>query len=38
MATIVALLILYFVDEQFYDARYTQATLGLVSHVMRSWG
>ena len=38
MATIVALLMLNFVDEHFNDARYTRAAMNVASHIMRSFG
>jgi hypothetical protein len=38
MATVVALLILNFVDEHFNDARYTRAATSLLSHMARSFG
>ena len=38
MATVVALLILNFVDEHFNDARYTRATTSVLSKVARSFG
>jgi len=38
MATLVALLILYFVDEHYNDARYTRAATSVFSHVARSFG
>jgi hypothetical protein len=38
MATLVALLILNFVDEQFNDARYTQAATSILSQIARSFG
>jgi hypothetical protein len=38
IATIVALLILNFVDEHFNDARYTRAATSMFSQVVRSFG
>ena len=38
MATNVALLILNFADEHFNSARYTQAAMGMLSHIARSFG
>jgi hypothetical protein len=38
MATMVALLILNFVDEHFNDARYTRATTAMLSHIAKSFG
>jgi hypothetical protein len=38
MATVVALLILNFVDEHFNDARYTRASKAMLSHIARSFG
>jgi hypothetical protein len=38
MATLVTLLILNFVDEQFNDARYTRATTAMLSQIARSFG
>jgi hypothetical protein len=38
MATVVALLILSFVDEHFNDARYTRASKVMLSHIARSFG
>jgi len=35
MATVVALLILYFVDEHYNDARYTRAATAMLSLLMR---
>jgi hypothetical protein len=37
MAAVVALLILSFVDEHFNGARYTRATMVIVSNVARSF-
>ena len=37
MATVVALLILNFVDEHFYDARFTQAATTMLSQIARSF-
>lgn len=37
-ATIVALLMLNFVDEQFNSARYTRAVVGMASHIARLFG
>jgi hypothetical protein len=37
MATVVALLILNFVDEHFNDARYTRATASMFSTIARSF-
>jgi hypothetical protein len=36
MATVVALLILNFADEQFNDARYTRAATAMLFHIARS--
>jgi hypothetical protein len=33
MATVVALLMLNFVDEHFNDARYTRAATAMLSHI-----
>jgi hypothetical protein len=38
MATVVALLIISFVDEHFNDARYTQAATAVLSQIVRSFG
>jgi hypothetical protein len=38
MATLVTLLILNFVDEQFNDARYTRATTAMLFQIVRSFG
>ncbi len=38
MATLVALLILNFVDEHYNDARYTRAATSVLSHIARSFG
>ena len=38
MATIVALLVICFVDEHFNDARYTRAASSMITHIMRSFG
>ena len=38
VATLVALLILHFVDEQYNDARYTRATGTVLSNIARSFG
>jgi hypothetical protein len=38
MATVVALLIISFVDEHFDDARYTQAATAVLSQIVRSFG
>ena len=38
MATMVALLVLNFVDEHFNDARYTRASKVMLSHMTRSFG
>jgi hypothetical protein len=38
MATLVALLIMAFVDEHFNDARYTRAATTMLSHIARSFG
>jgi hypothetical protein len=38
IATLVALLILNFVDEQYNDARYTRAAATVLSHIARSLG
>jgi len=38
IATLVALLILHFVDEQYNDARYTRATGTVLSNIARSFG
>jgi hypothetical protein len=38
MATLVALLILSFVDEQYNDARYIRAATTVLSHIARSFG
>jgi hypothetical protein len=38
IATLVALLILRFVDEQYNDARYTGAATTVLSHIARSFG
>ena len=37
MATVVALLMLNFVDEHFNDARYTRAATAMLSHMARSF-
>jgi hypothetical protein len=37
MAAVVALLILNFVDEHFNDARYTRATMVMLSNIARSF-
>ena len=37
-AIIVALLILYFVDEQYNDGRYSQAAVMMLSHITQSFG
>jgi hypothetical protein len=37
IATIVALLILNFVDEHFNDARYTRGAMSMASHIIRSF-
>ena len=37
MATLVALLILNFVDEHYNDARYTRAATAVLSHIARSF-
>jgi hypothetical protein len=38
LATVVALLLLNFMDEQFNDARYTRAAMTMLSHVVHSFG
>jgi hypothetical protein len=38
IATVVALLILNFVDEHFNDARYTRAATAIFSQIARSFG
>ena len=38
MATVVALLILNFVDEHFNDARYTRAATAMLSQIVESFG
>ena len=38
MATVVALLVLEFVDEHFNDARFTQAATVMFSQIVRSFG
>jgi len=38
MATVVALLILNFVDEHFNDARYTRAATAMLSQIAESFG
>lgn len=38
MATLVALLILNFVDEHYNDARYTRAATTVLSHIAGSFG
>jgi hypothetical protein len=38
MATLIALLVLYFVDEHFNDARYTRAATTVLSSIARSFG
>jgi hypothetical protein len=38
MTAVVALLILNFVDEHFNGARYTRATMDMVSSITRSFG
>jgi len=38
MATVVALLILNFVDEHFNDARYTKAAGAMLTHITKSFG
>jgi hypothetical protein len=38
VATLVALLILHFVDEQYNDARYTRAATTVLSNIARSFG
>ncbi len=38
MATVVALLILNFVDEHFNDARFSQAATGMLSEIVQSFG
>ena len=37
MAAVVALLILNFVDEHFNDARYTRATMAVLSNIARAF-
>ena len=37
VATALALLILFIVDEHFNDARYTRATATVLSHIARSF-
>ena len=37
MATVVALLMLNFVDEHFNSARYTKAAIAMVSHMTKSF-
>jgi hypothetical protein len=38
MATLVALLILHFVDEHFNDARYTRAATAMFTQIAQSFG
>ncbi len=38
MATLIALLVLNFVDEHFNDARYTRAATTVLSNIARSFG
>ena len=38
IATLVALLILFFVDEQYNDARYARAATTVLSNIARSFG
>jgi hypothetical protein len=38
MATIIALLVINLVDEQFNDARYTRAAALMFSQILRSFG
>jgi hypothetical protein len=38
MAAVVALLVLYFVDEHFNDARYSRAATTVLSNIARSFG
>jgi hypothetical protein len=37
MATLVALLMLNFLDEHFNDARYTRAAAAMLSHIAQSF-
>jgi hypothetical protein len=38
VATLIALLVLNFVDEHFNDARYTRAATTVLSNIARSFG
>jgi hypothetical protein len=38
LATVVALLLLNFMDEHFNDARYTRAGIAMLSQIARSFG
>jgi hypothetical protein len=38
LATIIALLVINLVDENFNDARYTRAAATMFSHIFRSFG
>ena len=38
IATMIALVVLYFVDEQYNDARYTRAATVMFSQIVRSLG